>query len=60
MNAVSNYTHVSVWNMNGGPIPADVLDSIEEAVEGILKDAEKKHNVRLLYSVVTNDPVGVA
>ena len=55
----AEYVHVSMWNMNGGSVPQGSVDAVVEAVEAAIKSAEEKHNVRLLYSVITNDPVEV-
>jgi hypothetical protein len=52
----TNYAHLTVWNMNGGLVPSDTTKALTEAVESILKDAEKKDGTRLLYDLIVSDP----
>jgi hypothetical protein len=51
MSANTEHFHLTAWNMNGGPIPADTAKALSEAVEAILKAAEDKNGTRLLYSI---------
>ena len=47
---MSEYFYTTVWNMNGGPVPSSVMESLQNAVDSILKEAEEKDGVRLLSS----------
>jgi hypothetical protein len=50
------YIYLTVWNMNGGPVPSDTVKGLTDAVEGILKAATDKNGTRLLYSVAVSEP----
>lgn len=47
---MSEYFYNIVWNMNGGPVPTSVMDSLQSAVEKVLNEAEERDGVRLLYA----------
>lgn len=55
----NEFVHVTIWNMNGGPVPSEALDAVAEAVETTIKALEERHGVRLLHSVIANDPAEV-
>lgn len=50
MTTANEFFHVTVWNMNGGPVPSEALKTLSEAFESALKDIENKNGVRLLYA----------
>lgn len=58
-STTAEYAYISLWNMNGGPVPTDAINTVTQAIEVAVKEAEQKNGTRLLYSVVTNDPVEV-
>jgi hypothetical protein len=49
------YIHLTVWNMNGGPVPPDTLKGLTEAVESLIQAATEKSGTRLLYDVSVDD-----
>ena len=55
MSENTDYVYLTVWNMNGGPIPSDALNALTDALEGVLKAVEEKNGTRLLHSVITSD-----
>ena len=55
-NTENNYAHLTVWTMNGGPVPNGVIKALTESVESILKDADERGDTRLLYNVTVSDP----
>lgn len=60
MSQVNEFVHVNLWNMNGGSVPQESVDFIQNAVERAIKEAEDKSGIRLLYSIVVNEPAEVA
>lgn len=56
----TEFAYLTVWNMNGGPVPSEALEALTEAVQGVIRATEEKSGVRLLHSVVVNDPAEVA
>lgn len=60
MTVVETYTHFTVWNMNGGPLPKSAQDALNAAVEATIKSIEEKDGLRLLWasgSVSMGEPV---
>lgn len=51
MSSTDHYTYVSIWNMNGGPLPQSVREALEVAVEKITAEAEENENVRVLWAM---------
>lgn len=49
----NEFYNLTVWSMNGGPVPSEALRTLSEAVEAAIKDIETKSGVRLLYAVNT-------
>lgn len=49
--AEKEYFNLTVWNMNGGPVPGDTIKALSEAVEAVLRDFDGKNGVRLLYAI---------
>jgi hypothetical protein len=60
MSENTDYVYLTVWNMNGGPVPSDTLNALTDAVEAVLKAAEDKNGTRLLHSVITSDSKAAA
>ena len=60
MSENTDYVYLTVWNMNGGPVPSDTLNALTDAVEAVLKAAEDKNGTRLLHSVITRDSKAAA
>lgn len=55
--STTNFAHITVWNMNGGPIPPDAVKTITDTIEKVVKETEEKDSVRLLYTVTSKDDV---
>lgn len=51
-NECRNGWHVAVWNMNGGPLPQELKNRIEKAVQDIVNETKNTYDegVRLLMS----------
>jgi len=60
MSENTEYVYLTIWNMNGGPVPSDALKALTDAVEGVLKATEDKNGIRLLHSVITSEQKAVA
>jgi len=51
MKSQDHYTYVSIWNMNGGPLPNGVREALSTAVEKIAAETDEKDNVRVLWAM---------
>jgi hypothetical protein len=51
----TEFTNVTVWNMNGGPIPNNLAENLARAIEAFIKEAEDRDGVRLLYAFTEVD-----
>lgn len=57
MNPMDNYTYISVWNMNGGPLPQSARETLGAAIETAVKEIEERDSIRLLWVSGTNKGV---
>lgn len=50
MTVIETYTHFTIWNMNGGPLPRSAQEALSAAVEATIKDIEERDGLRLLWA----------